>query len=454
MYLIVLFVLILILVAFFEYLYVLNPIKIPLHYLPGSHNAVDYYLIFYIFAAFLIGILLFLIITLIKNVTVYLKNLVKNKKQFIITEIDNSIDKAEDLYIKAQYDKAIDILKRYMSKYENSIKAYLLLFKIYKHKGDFKSAETFINKTLEIDGNNVKSLNEAGNLYKLNKNYEKAASFFNKAVEIAPDNLYAVLQLKDLYIKNSEWKNAYKMSKLFLSQSKDKNINKKEERDLTGLKYEFGKFLLENENDLERSAKRFNQVISQDKYFVGAYISLGDILVKKDKTNDAFKLWEKAFLKTNSFAVIIKMEDVAIKINSPQNIIKFYQELIYNNPEKWEYRLFLAKFYVRIEMVDEAISNLKTIPVSIFKDSSLYLLLGECYLKRGKMNEASSSFRKALKNQYPVKLPFVCSKCNYSSLNYTSLCPSCFSWNTMNIRSNSLYESFAKEESQNIFNLS
>ncbi len=267
MYLIVLFVLILILVAFFEYLYVLNPIKIPLHYLPGSHNAVDYYLIFYIFAAFLIGILLFLIITLIKNVTVYLKNLVKNKKQFIITEIDNSIDKAEYLYIKAQYDKAIDILKKYMSKYENSIKAYLLLFKIYKHKGDFKSAETFINKILEIDGNNVKALNEAGNLYKLNKNYEKAATFFNKAVENAPDNLYAVLQLKDLYIKNSEWKNAYKMSKLFLSQSKDKNINKKEERDLTGLKYEFGKFLLENENDLERSAKRFNQVISQDKYF-------------------------------------------------------------------------------------------------------------------------------------------------------------------------------------------
>jgi lipopolysaccharide biosynthesis regulator YciM len=355
------------------------------------------------------------------------------------------------LYIKAQYEKAIEIIKKYLTKYENSIKAYLLLAKIYKHKGDIKESAATINKLIEIDKDNISALNEAGNLYKMIKDYEKAIDFYNRSIESAPDNLYAMLELKDIYIKKGEWKNAYKMSKLFLTHSKDKNINNKEEKDMIGLKYEFGRFLLESENDLERSAKRFNQVIGQDKNFVPAYISLGDVYIKKGKETEAFKLWEKAFVKTGNFAIMIKIEDAAIKMNHPENIIKFYQELIYNNPEKWEYRLFLAKFYLRIEMVDEAISNLQAIPISIFKDNSIYLLLAESYLKRGKYNEAAGAFRNALKNQYPVKLPFICSNCSYSSLNFYSLCPSCHSWNTMNIKVGLLYDAPIKEDSRNIF---
>ncbi len=453
MFIIALIISILILIAFFEYLYMLNPAKVLLRYGTGNHYILNYPLIFYIFAAFLVGIFLVSLIILIRDSARYIKNLINNRQEYISSEIDNSINKAEELYIRAQYEKAIGTIKKYLARYEDSIKAYLLLAKIYKHKGNIEESESCLNNVLKIDKSNVIALNEAGNLHKIGGDFEKAVYFFSKALEAAPDNLYAILELKDIYIKKGEWKNSYKMSKLFLSQSKDKEINKKEERDMIGLKYEYGKFLLENENDTERSAKRFNQVISHDKNFAAAYISLGDAYIKKGKADDAFKLWEKAFLRTGNFAVLIKMEDVAVKTNHPENIIKFYQELIYNNPEKWEYRLFLAKLYLRIEMVDEAISNLNAIPLSSLKDNSGYLLLAESYLKRGKYNEAAQAFRKALKNLYPVKLPFICSNCNFSSLNYSSLCPSCYSWNTMNIAVQSLYDTQLKEDSGNVLKL-
>ncbi|MDA8158551.1 MAG: tetratricopeptide repeat protein [Deltaproteobacteria bacterium] len=451
MYIITVIIAILILIAFFEYLYALNPQRVILHYAPGQHHILNSYLIIYVFSAFLTGIALILIINVLKDSISQIKNLIYKRKQYIKTELDNSVNRAFDAYIKGQYDKGIDLIKKYLLNYPNNLSAYLLLAKIYKHKGKLKESENALNKALEIEKENITALNEAGNLYKLNKDYDKAVFYLNKALEYSPDDLYAITQLKDIFIKKEEWKNAYRMSKLFLSQSKDKEINKKEEQVMLGLKYEFGKYLLESENDTERSVKRFNQVLGQNKNFVPAYISLGDALVKKGKINEAFELWEKAFLKTGNLVLIIKIEDISIKTNHPENIIRFYQELIYDNPEKWEYRLFLGKLYIRLEMIDEALSNLSLIPANIFKDNSLNMLLAECYFKRGKYNDASVNFRKALKTKYPVKLPFVCSNCGFVSYNYSSICPSCNLWNTFNIKtSGTLYETGVKDETKNI----
>ncbi|MHB8231312.1 MAG: tetratricopeptide repeat protein [bacterium] len=454
MYIITIIIAILILIAFFEYLYALNPVRVPLTFAPGHHHVLNNYLIIYIFSAFLIGIALILIINILKGSISQIKNLFYKRMQYIKTELDNSVNRALDAYTKGQYDKGIDLIKKYLLNYPNNLSAYILLAKIYKHKGQVKDSENALNKALEIEKENITVLNEAGNLYKLNKDYDKAIFYLNKALEYSPDNLYAITQLKEIFIKKEEWKNAYKMSKLFLSQSKDKEINKKEEQLMLGLKYEFGKYLLESENDTVRSVKRFNQVLSQNKNFVPAYLSLGDALLKKEKIHEAFDLLEKAFLKTGNLALILKIEDTSIKANHPENIIKFYQELIYNNPEKWEYRLFLGKLYIRLEMIDEALSNLSLIPVSIFKDNSLNMLLAECYFKRGKYNDASVNFRKALKNQFPVKLPFVCSNCGFVSYNYSSICPACSLWNTFNIKtSGTLYETGSKEEIKNISSL-
>ncbi|MFW0884037.1 tetratricopeptide repeat protein [Candidatus Acidulodesulfobacterium sp. H_13] len=450
MYIITIIIAVLVLIAFFEYLYALNPIKVPLHYAPGHYHIINNYLIIYIFSAFLIGIALILIITILKILFQKIKALLHKRGRYVKTELDNSINKAYDAYIKGQYDKSIDLIKKYLFKYPNSISAHLLLAKIYKHKGRIKECESALNEVLNIEKDNISALNEAGNLYKINNNYDKAVFYFDRALEASPDNLYAITQLKNIYIKKEKWKNAYRLSKLFLSESKDKEIKKREEQVMLGLKYEFGKYLLESENDTERSAKRFNQVLSQDKNFVPAYISLGDVFIKKNKPHEAFDLWEKAFLKTGNLALIIKIEDVSIKTNHPENIIKFYQELVYNNPERWEYRLFLGKLYIRLEMIDEALSNLTAIPASIFKDVSLNMLLAECYYKRGKYNDASINFRKALENRFPVKLPFVCSNCGFASLNYSSICPSCNFWNTFNIKtSGTLYEIGPKNELKN-----
>ncbi len=451
MYIITVIIAILVLVAFFEYLYALNPQRVPLHYAPGKLYVIHNYLIIYIFAAFLIGIAIILIINVLKDSIVQIKNIFYKRKQYIKTELDNSVNRAFEAYVKGQYDKGIDLIKKYLINYPNNIGAYLLLVKIYKHKGNIKEAENALNKALEIEKENVTALNEAGNLYKLTKDYDKAVFYFNKAFEYSSDDLYAISQLKDIFIKKEEWKNAYRMSKLFLSQSKDKDINKKEEQVMLGLKYEFGKYLLESENDTVRSMKRFNQVLSQDKNFVPAYLSLGDALIKKGKINEAFELWEKAFLRTSNLAIAIKIEDVSIKTNHPENIIRFYQELIYDNPERWEYRLFLGKLYIRLEMIDDAIEILSLIPANIFKDNTLNLLLAECYFKRGKYNDASVNFRKALKSSYPVKLPFVCSNCGHTSYNYSSICPSCNKWNTYNIKTaGTLYETAAKDDEKNI----
>ena len=451
MYIITVIVAILVLVAFFEYLYALNPQRVPLHYAPGKLYVIHNYLIIYIFAAFLIGIAVILIINVLKDSIVQIKNIFYKRKQYIKTKLDNSVNIAFEAYVKGQYDKGIDLIKKYLINYPNNIGAYLLLVKIYKHKGKMKEAENALNKALEIEKENVTALNEAGNLYKLNKDYDKAVFYFNKALEYSSDDLYAISQLKDIFIKKEEWKNAYRMSKLFLSQSKDKDINKKEGQVMLGLKYEFGKYLLESENDTVRSMKRFNQVLSQDKNFVPAYLSLGDALIKKGKINEAFELWEKAFLRTSNLAIAIKIEDVSIKTNHPENIIRFYQELIYDNPERWEYRLFLGKLYIRLEMIDDAIEILSLIPANIFKDNALNLLFAECYFKRGKYNDASVNFRKALKSSYPVKLPFVCSNCSHTSYNYSSICPSCNKWNTYNIKTaGTLYETAAKDDEKNI----
>ena len=52
MYIITIIIAILILIAFFEYLYALNPQRVLLHYAPGQHHILNSYLIIYVFSAF------------------------------------------------------------------------------------------------------------------------------------------------------------------------------------------------------------------------------------------------------------------------------------------------------------------------------------------------------------------------------------------------------------------
>ena len=96
MYIITIIIAILILVAFFEYLYALNPQRVPLHYAPGQHHILNSYLIIYVFSAFLIGIALILIINILKDSIYQIKNLIYKRKQYIKTELDNSVNKAFD----------------------------------------------------------------------------------------------------------------------------------------------------------------------------------------------------------------------------------------------------------------------------------------------------------------------------------------------------------------------
>jgi tetratricopeptide (TPR) repeat protein len=268
--------------------------------------------------------------------------------------------------------------------------------------------------------------------YEETKRFDDALVMYQRILSKDASNLNALIRMRDLYQRLNHWEELYETQRRLVANPLTTSELEIEHRKLVGLKYEFGRSLLEA-GDLERAKKIFRGVIKLDKDFIPAYLGLGEVYFEENKAAEASELWEKAYKMTSSTLLLHRLEDLYLKQGEPGKAIELYMKAVNWKPQDVALKFFLGKLYYRLEMVDEAFEILSTVDWGDKELPDVHKLLGNIYLRRGSLGLAASEFKKALGFKKQIIIPYTCSNCDLRTADWSGRCPNCGKWNTIGV---------------------
>jgi tetratricopeptide (TPR) repeat protein len=268
--------------------------------------------------------------------------------------------------------------------------------------------------------------------YEETKRFDDALEMYKRILSRDSSNLTAIIRMRDLYQRLGQWEELYETQSKLVANPLTPSEMEIEHRKLVGLKYEFGRSLLEA-GDLERAKKIFRGVIKLDKDFIPAYLGLGEVYLEENKASEAAELWEKAYKMTSATLLLHRLEDLYLRQGEPGKAIELYMKAVNWKPQDVRLKFFLGKLYYRLEMVDEAFDILSTVDWGDKEFPDVHKLLGNIYLRRGSLGLAASEFKKALGFKKQIIIPYTCSNCELRTRDWSGRCPNCGKWNTFGV---------------------
>ncbi|MBI5683018.1 MAG: tetratricopeptide repeat protein [Deltaproteobacteria bacterium] len=204
---------------------------------------------------------------------------------------------------------------------------------------------------------------------------------------------------------------------------------KKEVNLLNGIRYETAKVFY-NEGIFDKTLEQIEKILNADDSFIPAYILKGNVLYKKGNVSSAVKVWERAYRRYRNIALFLQIEGLYIKESLPYRIIRLYKRTINFHPDDRNLMTFLARLYLKLEMIDEAIKELEMLLKEDEGTKYQYLLLAESYARRGRFEESAKSYKNALDASHFTPV-FTCRICKFATGEWLDRCPNCRLWNTM-----------------------
>ncbi|MBI5742000.1 MAG: tetratricopeptide repeat protein [Nitrospirae bacterium] len=375
------------------------------------------------------GILAMFIIFSIRDARRFLSNWQFTRRQKKDLKIQESYARGLDAFFACRYEEARDLFDRVIKEDPSHENALLRLGDIAFNEGDYAMAKEFYTMAKEIRPGSVEVLLSLEKIFEAQHKWKESLKYLDTILDIDDENPEILQKKRDIYEKDRKWEDVLEVQHKILKCDLPDEEEKEEQKKFLGYKYELGCRYLET-NNTDKAVKTLRSVIKSDKDFTPAYIALAEAYLKDGNTDEAQDVLMKGFEATSSLVLLVRLEDFFITMGEPGTIIDLYQKAIQKEPREVKLQFFLAKLYYRLEMIDYAYETISTLDMSAYDFPDFHILLGSIYQRRSQHERAAEEFRKALKADKPLLVPFCCSGCGYSSKDWAGRCASCKSWNT------------------------
>ncbi len=375
------------------------------------------------------GILVSLIFFAIRDTKKFIDNWQYQKKQKQEMKAQGLYSKAVNAILAHNVDAAREALEDILAEDPDHIDALLRLGDTYAEEEDFQKANTYYQKAKMINPENLETLFAIEGVLEKTARWSEALKYIEDILEIDDENLSAMYRKRDILEKQGRWDDLVYLQKSILKNEHTEKDKRREQQNLIGYKYEYGRHSLET-NQLEKAKKAFKTVLRIDKDFIPATLGLAEVMLREGESEEAVNLLEKAYENSSSKIVLARLEDLLIALGEPARLITAYKEGITRNPNDPVTKFFLGKLYYRLEMIDDAFETLFGIDTLGAAYPELHLLLGNIYLRRNLPEKAAGEYKKVIDVRKPLRLPYCCGKCGASSDEWSGRCPRCRQWDT------------------------
>jgi lipopolysaccharide biosynthesis regulator YciM len=174
--------------------------------------------------------------------------------------------------------------------------------------------------------------------------------------------------------------------------------------------------------------------VKADPTFRPGQVALGDLLYAQGDSEAAAEVWHGAFQQSGDVIFLQRLEAMYLGEADPGKILALYRQAVAQAPDDLRLRLFYGRLCLRLEMIEEALDALRYVEAVGVDTHDLHVLLAEAHRRRERYEESVDEFKRALGLGGRVDIPYVCDRCLSDSPVWAARCPSCGSWDSLEIR--------------------
>jgi predicted Zn-dependent protease len=419
-----LFLLFVVILVAFSYISLLNGQHVPFYY--SANRQMDISVSELAILAFSLGAAMVILGTLAKDVTTASRNWRERREKQRRDAARARAAKAGELVQRGMLKEAVKELTRGLAVNPDDREALDLLATAQSELGSHLEAVKALTRMKQIDPSDLSVYFRLARLYREMNDPEAALSCLNAVEASEGENPRAWEAIRDIHLSRGEMVGAYGEQKK-LMKLLGKEASRGEQERFLSLRYEkaLARILQGKGDDAER---RLRDVIKDAPSFCAAYVSLSEHLRARSQ-DDATETLLQGFRATRNPVFLIKLEDLFVETERPQAMIRIYSRLQQEFPSDYDVNLFMGKFFLRLEMIDEGLEQLLKAETLAPERESVNILLAEAFRRRGRYESAITHYQRAFGYKRRYLIPFRCSSCGTSTIKWTARCPSCGIWN-------------------------
>jgi len=277
-------------------------------------------------------------------------------------------------------------------------------------------------------------------LYELVKDYEalqqigKAKVVLDRIIQLRPKRaLSAYRKLRKFAMKEGDWSRAWELQGLIEGQIEKTPYKLEVERRYSlGIRYEMARAAAA-EGRSKEALGLLRKTTRSDPSFVPAHVMLGAILMQQGMREPAERVWAEGFERTGAPIFLATLEEHYLAEEDPGGAIHALQAVAGRASRDFMPRFFLAKLYLRLEMIDEACKEFQALSSRATDSPTLHAYLGYVLERRDQYREAAGQYRRLITRLDYLKLQYRCQVCDERYPDWKDRCGVCGEWNQVSL---------------------
>lgn len=326
--------------------------------------------------------------------------------------------------------KARQLLQKALDRDSRRIDTYLALANVALQEGNPAQGIDLLLKARDLDPKSVEVLFKLAATYADAGRIGDAIEVYRELLAGDSENRKALRALRDLHIQQGDWQDALGLQKRIAKAASSGPKSDSEKQQLLQLRYEVAQLALEN-GEVEQASNDFRELIKQEADFTPARVSLGDAYRRLNRSAEAAEVYQEGYRVQKKSVFLSRLEDLYMSAEDPSALLGFYRSQMQSDNDDLLLKLYLGRFCLRLEMVDEALEQLHAVESSGVEFRQLHLLLAEANRRRNNIDEALDEYQQALGIDSHLSLGFVCEFCGDTHEDWLSRCSTCGTWDSL-----------------------
>lgn len=336
----------------------------------------------------------------------------------------NLYDNAKKYHNDSNYEKAIELLKKYITyedKSEGIINGLRLIAESYEQLEDYVNAIHFYEKVIKLDSSNDYYFAHKGYCLKKEKKYSEAEEAFKAAINLNPQNIYAITFLADCYEEINNYEEALSVlnkgiednptqppnttSRFWLFRQKAEILfdqdNNFDAIDFYKLAIEIEEnawcynklgMCYQNIENFDEALLNFEKAIEKDERLNDAYVNynMGECHRRSGRYSESLEFYKSSINHNNENVLSHAYDSMGISYLNLREFEKSIESLKKANPTKWTFQN-LGKAFFGLEDYESALKEFDNV---IEKDAGYKW----GYQERGKTHEKLGNDQLAIKD--------------------------------------------------------
>jgi lipopolysaccharide biosynthesis regulator YciM len=348
-------------------------------------------------------------------------------------EIEEEYTRGLVAVLEGRDDEAVRHFRAVLERDSRHFNTLIKLGEVLRAQGSHADAIEYHRKAHHLKEDDTRPLYALVEDHEARGDMERALNVLGRIIAINKHSIVAWRRLRSLQMKQANWERA-----LEAHQRVEKLSNPDDPRDAAdrrfgvGIRYEIASAALAA-GKIKDATTGLRRLVAAERSFIPAHVLLGEALVRAGQEQEALETWYAGFETTGSPIFLHVLEEHFLGREQPLAAIEALKRCISRTRKDALARFYLGKLYVRLEMLDDALTVLSSLEQRAAHAPMLHYLLGRVHERRRHHAEAARHYRKVIGAMELVRVDYECRHCHEGQTEWVDRCPSCREWNTIEL---------------------